>query len=381
MVKPQELTQEDVSKLLSNPSGEVRAETAAKIAKGFEEGGLSETERALAEEIFRLMVKDAEVRVREALSENLKDNPSLPNDVALSLAADVESVSLPVLQFSEVLSEDDLLVLIKTQGAAKQAAIATRKHVSENLSEALVENGNEFVVANLVSNEGADISEKTFNKVVDDFGNSELVQDKMVERTHLPLTISERLVSVVSEKYRERLVAKHELSPNVATDLILQSREKATLGLSEGHSDEDLEVLVHSMNVNGRLTVSIILRSLCIGDVPFFEAALVEMATIPAQNARILLRDGGMKGVEGVYRATSLPESVFPLIKVALDVAHENQYDGEENDRERYMRRMIERIMTQYEELGVDIDSDDLDYLMGKVNELPGALVLDKAGQ
>jgi len=61
-------------------------------------------------------------------------------------------------------------------------------------------------------------------------------------------------------------------------------------------------------------------------------------------------------------------------------VAHENQYDGEENDRERYMRRMIERIMTQYEELGVDIDSDDLDYLLGKVNELPGALALEKTG-
>ncbi|MDV7339136.1 DUF2336 domain-containing protein [Terasakiella sp. A23] len=379
MASQKVLTEADVSKLLSNPSGEVRAETAAKIAGEFGVG-LSESEQSIAEEIFRMMVKDAEVRVREALSENLKDNPSLPNDVAMSLAADVESVALPVLKFSDVLSEEDLMELVKTQGAEKQAAIATREHVSEGLSEVLVEHGNETVVASLVSNEGASISEQTFNKVVDDFGGSDLVQQGMVDRSRLPLTISERLVSVVSEKYRERLVSKHELSPNVATDLVLQSRERATLGLSEGSSDDDLDILVHSMNKNGRLTVSIILRSLCIGDVPFFEAALVEMAELPSENSRILLRDGGMKGVAGVYNATSLPDSVFPLIKVALDVAHENEYDGEENDRERYMRRTLERIMTQYEELGVDIDSDDLDYLMGKVNELPGALLMDQAG-
>ncbi|WP_417783905.1 DUF2336 domain-containing protein [Terasakiella pusilla] len=370
------LSQKDVSNLLSNPSGEARIETAAKVARDFSHH-LSDQERTLAEEIFRLLMRDAEVRVREALSENLKDNPSLPNDVALSLAKDVESVSLPVLEFSDVLSEEDLLELVQTQGPGKQAAIANRATVSQSLSDALVANGNDEVVATLVSNEGADISDATFHKVVDQFGKSDRVQDGMVNRSHLPLAISERLVSVVSEKYRERLVTKHELSPHMAMDLVLHSREKATLGLSEGSSDADLGTLVHSMNRNGRLTLSIVMRSLCIGDVAFFEAALVELASIPAENARILLRDGGMKGVEGVYRTTGLPENVFPLIRVALDVAYENEYDGEENDRERYMRRMIERIMTQYEELGVEIDSDDLDYLLGKVNELPGALALD----
>jgi uncharacterized protein (DUF2336 family) len=377
MTSQKMLTEQDVSKLLSNPSGEVRAETAAKIASEFDKGGLSVSERQIAEEIFSLMVRDAEVRVREALSENLKDNASIPHEVATSLAADVESVALPILKYSEVLTDEDLITLIRTQSESKQEAIAGRENVSEGVADILVESGNEKVVATLVSNETANISEKTFNKVVDDFGSSDMVQEGMVNRSRLPLSISERLVSVVSEKYRERLVSKHELSPDMATDLILQSREKATLGLSEGSSEEDLEKLVHSMNKNGRLTISIILRSLCVGDVPFFEAALMELADLPVENARILLRDGGMRGVEGVYKKTKLPQSVLPLIKVAIDVAHENQYDGEANDRERYMRRMIERIMTQYEELGVDIDSDDLDYLLSKVNELPGALAIE----
>jgi len=374
------LSEADVAKLLSNPSVEIRTETAVKIAEQFEANALSETERQIAEEIFRLMVKDAEVRVREALAENLKTNPAVPHDIAKSLASDVDSVALPVLQFSDVLNDDDLMQLIKTQAGSKQAAIAGRADVSETIADALVETGDETVVAKLVANDGAHISEKTFSKVVDEMGTSQAVQNGMVNRTQLPLSISERLVSVVSENLKAQLVSKHELSPNIATDLILQSREKATLGLSTGSSDEDLENMVHSMNKNGRLTISIILRSLCVGDVAFFDTAMVELADLPAENARTLLRDGGIRGLQGVYNKTGLSAAFFPLIKVAIEVADENQYDGEENDRERYMRRMIERIMTQYEELGVDIDSDDLDYLLGKVNDLPGARTLDATG-
>ena len=171
------LTKEDVSKLLTDPSGDNRAQTAAKIAADFGQGSLTESERTMAEEIFRIMVKDAEVRVREALAQNLKENPAVPRDVAMSLAKDVDSVALPVLQFSEVLSDEDLIEIVRSQGAAKQVAVAGRSTVSEALSSALVETENEKVVTTLVANTGAEISEKSLHKVVEDFGDTEAVQD------------------------------------------------------------------------------------------------------------------------------------------------------------------------------------------------------------
>ena len=91
------LTQEDVAKLLSDPSPNTRAETAAKIADDFKAGAMSGAERQLVEKIFHVMVKDAEVRVREALAQNLKESPDIPHDVAVALAQDVEQVALPVL--------------------------------------------------------------------------------------------------------------------------------------------------------------------------------------------------------------------------------------------------------------------------------------------
>jgi hypothetical protein len=44
-------------------------------------------------------------------------------------------------------------------------------------------------------------------------------------------------------------------------------------------------------------------------------------------------------------------------------------------DPQRYARRIIERILTQYETLGIDFDDDDLDYLLTCVSQLPPASV------
>jgi|TARA_B100000959_G_scaffold72770_3_gene77261 hypothetical protein len=49
----------------------------------------------------------------------------------------------------------------------------------------------------------------------------------------------------------------------------------------------------------------------------------------------------------------------------------ETEFDGGENDRERSARWMIERILTQFGDLGVDMESDNLEYFLAKLNELP----------
>ena len=124
------LTSDAVNRLLADTTVEARADTAADIAAAYGEG-LNDGERQVAEEIFRLMMQDAEVRVRQALSESLKDNPIVPRDVALTLAADVADVALPILEYSSVLNDDDLVEIIRSQSADHQKAIAQRATVSE----------------------------------------------------------------------------------------------------------------------------------------------------------------------------------------------------------------------------------------------------------
>ncbi|MCA1941844.1 MAG: DUF2336 domain-containing protein [Caenispirillum bisanense] len=370
----QKLTAEDVNRLLSDPSGEARSETADKLARQFGELELTESERQLAVDIFRIMVRDAEVRVRRALAVNLKENPLVPHDVALSLARDVTQVALPILEFSTVLNTEDLVEIVRSQDREKQKAVARRDTVDAKVADELVERGDVEVAATLAGNEGAELSESTLLRIVDRFGDEEAVQNPLAHRAVLPVTVAEKLVTRVSETLRSHILENHELPADVAADLVLQSRERATIGLSSESTEDEVERLVIQMHEHGRLTPSIILRAVCMGDVKFCEYALAVRTGIPIINARQLIHDSGSLGLKGIFEKAGLPKTFYPAVRAAVDVARETDYDGEENDRERYSRRMIERVLTQYGDLGVDFESGDLEYLLAKMNTLPPTL-------
>lgn len=371
MAEKSVLSEADVMALLEDPSVAKRAETATKLAVEFDRAQLTPSQRQLAEDIFRLMVRDAEVRVREALSKHLKANPLVPRDVALTLAKDVNSVALPMLQYSEVLTDEDLVEIIQLQDTDKQSAIAGRPHVSETVSDAIVDTGKEEVVSRLVANPGADISDGSLDRVMNSLGGSQAVRDAMTRRVKLPVTVAERLVTLVSENLKAQLSQQFDLPPDAMSDLIMQIRERAVLSLALGSSDDDLLKLVRQLKKNNRLTPSIALRALCMGDLPFFEAAMSVMAKVPLLNTRELIHDAGKLGLRAIFEKANLPRSFFPAVRAAMDVAAETAYDGGDQDRERYARRMIERILTQYGDLGVQFDADDLDYLLAKMNSLP----------
>ncbi|MFX8731471.1 DUF2336 domain-containing protein, partial [Acinetobacter baumannii] len=90
---------------------------------------------------------------------------------------------------------------------------------------------------------------------------SQKVADNLALRARLPITITERLVAVVSDKIREHLVTHHEMPPDLAADLLLQSREKALVGLLAENETIDVAALVRDLKTNGRLTPTLILRA------------------------------------------------------------------------------------------------------------------------
>ncbi len=360
------LSNDDVVRLLKEPSPHVRAEIAGKLAQEIDSPRLTESEFQLAQEIIRLMAKDVEAVVRQSLAQSLRHAVKLPHDVALKLAKDVEQVALPILENSTVLTDDDLIGIIKEGSASKQEAIAGRPNVSLQVSDAIITSAGEKAVALLMSNITAQISEQSLGKAVDRFQGSDCVKEAMVKRAILPVTVAERLATIVTDKLRDYLVAHHDLSPSVAADLVMQSREHSVVGMVAGRGEQDIEKLVAQMYNNKRLTPSIVLRALCMGEVGFFESALAIMANVPLLNARILIHDAGQLGMKTLYEKAGMPPGLFNIVRVALDVVHETELDGGEQDMERYRARVIERVVTQFE----DTDSEDVDYLLAKLGDI-----------
>jgi len=358
------LTKEDVQRLLEEPSPEVRAEVATKLAKDIENPVLTEQETNMANEVVRLMAKDIEVSVRQALSQNLRKAMRLPHDIAVQLANDIESVALPILQDSEVLTDQDLIDVISKGSSQKQEVIAERPSVSISVSDAIIDKAGETAVTKLMGNSGAKISDKGYDKAITRFEENDLVKEAIVKRNELPVTVAERLAQMVSEQLQDYLVSHHELSPSVAADLVLQSRERTIVELSYGSSEKEMINLVAQMHNNKRLTPSIILRALCMGDLLFFESALSVRASVPLLNARILIHDGGALGLKTLYERAKMPPNMMAVISAALDVVHETELN--DSSMELYRAKVIERVLTQFEDVG----SDDFDYLLNKLGDI-----------
>jgi uncharacterized protein (DUF2336 family) len=347
----------------------MRAEAARQVAGSLDER-LTDKEREIAEEIFRLMLRDAEVKVRNALSDSLKDNQLVPHDVALGLAQDVVEVATPILEHSTVLTDEDLVQIVRSQPPEYLRAIARRQQVSSDVSQALVDSHDESIVLTLVGNKGADIAEKTYQQVLDEHGENETINEVIVERNKLPVAVAERLVTLVSDKLRASLVSRHELEPSTASDLVLEVREKATMGLLDKNSDAmDVLELVTQLKKNNRLTPSIMLRAICLGDIDFFETALAILCNIPRTNAFQLIHDSGPHGLRAIVEKSQLPMEMFPLIKTAVRVIGETEHDGRADDRSRFVESVVERILTSHED---DVPDDDLEYLIDKLRQYSG---------
>jgi uncharacterized protein (DUF2336 family) len=360
------LSQSDVDRLLSDPSSRTRVEVATNIARDLESPMLTDGEVQTAQEIIRLMSKDVEVAVRVALSNSLRHAKRLPHDVALAMANDVDAVAMPVLGASLVLTNDDLLEIVRRGSTIRQNAIAGRPSVPEPVSAALVSRGDETVVTTLMKNAGAKISEESLTRAIDRFPHSDVVKDSMARRQSLPITVTERLIKIVSDQLQDYLVAHHKLPPLMATDMALRSREAAMLHFSNGLGREHVEPLAAQMLANGRLTPSLVLRAVCFGDMPFFEAAIAVLADIPVANARILIHDAGPKGFEALYRKSGLPANLFAIFRTANEIIADTKFDGEDRDMERFRSKIITRLLTQLE----DFPADDLDYLVDRLGDV-----------
>ena len=375
-IRPQ-LTDQDIHRLMKGESPEQRASVAHRLCRRIALDVLTDDEKRYAHEIIAILAEDAADLVRRTLSVTLRSSPILPRDVALKLARDIEAVAIPVLQESPVFSDEDLVELVLSVTAAKQAAIASREDLSITVTDVISEHGAIEAVRALAANQDAEWSDKAFGDAVSRFGSDEILQSGLIRRDFIPVHIAEKLVSLVSGQLFDLLVNRHELPAQMAIDLAGGARERATVDLVEqAGRTHDLPRFVTQLNLNGRLSHSLIMRALCCGQMPFVEHALAELSGVAHQRVWLMIHDAGPLGLQAVFDHAGLPRKMLPAFKAAVNVYHETQHDGGPNDRARFRARMIERVLTQFQA----IPKDDLDYLLDKLDYYSGMAEAEGSG-
>ncbi len=318
---------QDVQRLLADPSPAARADTAAKVARAYaneNEGGpaLTAVEKELAQAIIAALARDAELLVRQTLAEQLKDSPQLPRGVALKLARDAAAVATPLLQFSPVFSEVDLIELVQAVSPLHQSAIAGRARVSAALSDALVTHGAEPAVAVLMTNRGAAVSGSMMERALDRFPDSRALGEALARHPDMPPKFAARLIAQVSDAMRDAMIARYQIPPAMAADTMLQLRERSLLGLlGDGAEPPALADLVTDLQKRGQLSDTLLLRALAGGDLAFFEQGVSLLAGVPLNNTRLLMHDPGKRGLAAIYQRSRLPQDHFKMVEAVIDLA------------------------------------------------------------
>ncbi|MES2254296.1 MAG: DUF2336 domain-containing protein [Pseudomonadota bacterium] len=308
-----------INRLLADDSAEdVRAELATKIARlmpGLEARENQETV-ALTLATLEVLARDSAVRVRAILADEIKHLDCVPRDVALRLAHDVEDlVAAPILEYSPLLSQADLMEII-AGGRVQQilAAVARRRPLDEDVSDALVQSLDISTVAALLVNPDAKIRKETLDRIVEEAETIESWHQPLALRADLSARAIRRIGSFVGASLLEQLVARGDLSDATRAHLNRRLRTRLEQGGDIETGTENAAQLVASAKAQGTLDDGFVENAAAAGNRETVILALSALAQVPESTVRKMLGQHGAKPVVAlVWRAHLSMRTAFKI--------------------------------------------------------------------
>jgi len=338
---PPRLAASDLARLAAEPSAENRADIAQKVSAVVVAGRLSPAERSLANAIFAVLARDAAILVRRRLAESLSYHADPPDGVMRQLVFDAIEVAGPLLEASPALSDGDLIAVIDRCPRGHARAIARRPAVSGPVSNALAATGDEDVIADLLDNAGAAIVEPTYHLIVDTLGSVPRIMDLVSLRQILPAAVDERVVVLVSEDARRRLLAREAISPAELDVLMLHAREMLLLTTAlVDRPAEEIAAAVRDLHAEGRLTPTLVLRAACVGNFAALAAALGCFSGIRHDDALRLLVQPRDDVCDRLYERCALPPKYRALFCAVMTIARRYVYKGDKRERGPFQTRV-----------------------------------------
>lgn len=289
-------------RLADDADEEVRSELARKLARLMPDLPADEKDhlRALTLETLERLARDQEPRVRAILSDEIKILSCIPHRIVQLLAHDLETiVAGPILQYSPLLSDADLMEIVATAKADEALiAIARRKPLSAAVSDAIVGSLDIPAVAALLTNADATIRAKTLDRII--------AQAEGVSAWHVPLTLRSdlspravrRIASFVGADLIEKLAARHGLDDETKAHLRheLQTRlAQEQAALSAGADMATAEIAAAKRR--GEIDETFVDDAIESGRREIVTLALAELAAVPAATVRRILSTRNAKPI------------------------------------------------------------------------------------
>jgi uncharacterized protein (DUF2336 family) len=338
--------------VLASAAPERRARAAVEIAAEFVAGALSQTERDVAAKVLEVFAGDVAREVREAIAQQVKNCLFLPRSIARRLAEDVDTVAIPVLRYTTVLTDEDLISIVRGGSEAKQIAIAERDGVSEAVSAALIDTDRKTVVSTVLANASAAVAAADLGRAMDRHGGDAGIQAVLARRPKLPVAVMERLISAASEDLRATLLARNDVPAEIAAKIVELARDGAlATQLRAAHGANDMETTVAHLAAEKRLTPMFLLRALCAGDIDLFECAIANLSRMPVASAGDFLYRRGGGGQRQILRMALIPDQLVRGFRAAIKLYDERRKADPVGWRHNFTNQAIDRLVDEYPSL------------------------------
>jgi uncharacterized protein (DUF2336 family) len=359
------IDQDDIRRMVTHPDRDVRASLTQKVCRQIRAAELTEKEQKTVSAILGYIVNDSASMVRRALAITLKKSKNLPREIAQKLIRDVDSIASPILVHSPVLTDEDLVDILKSKAASKIMAISKRERIKGDLVKAIIRFGDSKAVASLAANDGAEIGAQLGNQLLDMYHDNDLVKESFIARRDLPTSVVEKLITLVSAEVAVRLHQKHGVPVEMATELANQSRERASVDLlSQPWVLRDINVLVSRLEREGRLTNTLIVRAACCGQIQMVERAFARKSGVGLQKASLMVHDSGPFGLKALCTRSGLSDRDFGIVRAAIAIYRDMELKGSQLSRMKFQKTMLERVLS----LPLAFSDEDMDYLFDKLD-------------
>lgn len=301
MVQAAEISEQALIDMARQRSRESRTRLFENMADLFlsEESRLTDRERALINGILNKLLHTVEREIRLALAETLRTRNQAPPELLALLANDDIEIARPILRDSPAIRDSDLIAVIKDRSREHRLAIASRRYLSADVGDALVETGDSDAIEGLLRNPDADLSQHAMAYLVAEARRTDRFHEPLLQRADLPPSLAHKLYWSVSAVLRRRILQSFRF-PEVAFDDILEESTTAALsGTADASIHELSESLAAGLDRHGRISPGLLVNLLRNGHVPAFVSAFASFSKSRTALVRRVLfsRDGESLGV------------------------------------------------------------------------------------
>ncbi len=303
---------------------EARMELSGVMANLLEHE-LSGREQELVADVLITLVRHAEQDLRQALAERLAKMEQVPLRLILHLVNDEIQVARPILRDSPVLSDLDLVYIIKLRGPEYWQAIAARHNLSEHIIDTLAGTKEIGTALVLTRNDRVQLTPYALETLTGMASEAGELARPLLMREDMPPSMARRLYTHVGHELKNYIRAFYGVVPQdveqaveeVVVDFVDSAYESAPIAVPSDKdtmpSDELMAKLRHMSDI-GQVNLSTIMDAVRKGDIAGFIGMFAVYTALMPEQIHGMMEQSAGRQLAILCRAFGMQKGDFSTI-------------------------------------------------------------------